>query len=174
MLASRDAIVPEERRRRSRAIAERVAALPEIVAASMVLFYWPMGSEVDPLHLIGLLPVGIALALPRVVGPKIVPITYTPGDPLSPTRLGPEEPSMGSPVDPAELGAVLVPGVAFDPAGRRVGYGGGFYDRFAGSLPETTPRIALAYELQILPEVPNGIFDRRVDLLVTEERVIRP
>lgn len=174
MLAERDGVHFEERARRSRSIAERVAALPEVSGVSLLLTYWPMGSEVDPLFVIPLLPIGVALALPRVVGRSIVPTAYSPGDPLQPSDLGPREPTLGSPVEPEAIGAVLVPGAAFDPSGGRIGYGGGFYDRFAQVLPPSTPRIALAFEFQVLPEVPNGPFDRRVHLIVTEERVIRP
>lgn len=174
VLSERDGVSFEQRALRSRSIAERLAALPELSGISLLLTYWPMGSEVDPLFLIPLLPLGIALALPRVVGRDIVPTAYSPGDPLAPSDLGPREPTLGGAVEPQAIGAVLVPGVAFDPSGGRVGYGGGFYDRFAQVLPTTTPRIALAFEFQVVPEVPNGPFDRRVDLIVTEERVIRP
>lgn len=174
MLAQRDGVAFEDRERRSRSIAERVAALPETSGVTLLLSYWAMGSEVDPLFLIPLLPVGVALALPRVVGRDIVPTAYRPGDPLAESALGPREPTLGGPVEPEAIGAVLVPGVAFDPSGSRIGYGGGFYDRFASILRSGAPRIALAFELQVLPEVPTGPSDRRVDLIVTEERVIRP
>lgn len=174
MLARRDALAPEERTRRSHAIVERVAALPEMVGVALVLTYWPLGSEVDPRPLLGLLPTGIAFALPRVVGQAIVPVAFRPGDPLAPTALGPEEPVLGSPVPLEAIDAVLVPGVAFDRTGSRVGYGGGFYDRFAPSLPHRTPKIALAFSLQIEEAVPTGGMDRRVDLIVTEDGVLRP
>lgn len=174
VLAVRDGAPFEDRQRRSRSIAERVASLQEISGLTLLLSYWPMGSEVDPLLLLPLLPIGIALALPRVVGREIVPTAYVPGDPLAPSDLGPREPTLGGPIEPGAIGVVLVPGVAFDPSGSRIGYGGGFYDRFAGALPSGTPRIALAFEFQVLPEVPTGPFDRRVSLIVTEERVIRP
>lgn len=174
VLAQRDGVASEDRARRSRSIAQRVAALPEMAGVTLLLSYWPMGSEVDPLFLLPLLPVGVSLALPRVVGRDIVPTAYRPGDPMAESELGPREPTLGGPVEPSAVGAVLVPGVAFDPSGSRIGYGGGFYDRFAAILPAETPRIALAFDLQVLPEVPTGPFDRRVDVIVTEERIIRP
>lgn len=173
VLARRDALPAAERLRRSRAIVERVAALPELDGVGLLLAYWPLGSEVDPRGITEFLP-GIALALPKVVGPTIVPIAFRVGDPLAPSRLGPHEPVSGDPVPLAEIGAVLVPGVAFDRTGGRIGYGGGFYDRFAAALPAATPRIALAYGLQIEERVPVGGTDRAVDLVVTEGEVIRP
>lgn len=173
VLARRDALVAPERLRRSHAIVERVAALPEVVDAEIVLSYWPMGSEVDPRGIADLL-VAAALALPKVVGPDIVPIAFRVGDPLAATPLGPREPVFGDPVPLEAIDAVLVPGVAFDRRGGRIGYGGGFYDRFAAALPARTPRIALAFALQLEVSVPTGRTDRSVDLIVTEDEVIRP
>lgn len=172
VLARRDALPAPERLRRSRAIVERVAALPEMADVALLLTYWPMGSEVDPRGIAELRP-RVSLALPKVVGPAIVPIAFHVGDPLAPTRLGPQEPVFGDPVALEAIGAVLVPGVAFDRAGGRIGYGGGFYDRFAAALPAATPRIALAYGLQLEERVPVGGTDQPVDLLVTEDEVIR-
>ena len=173
VLARRDALPVAERQLRSRAIVERVAALPEMVGVALILTYWPMGSEVDPRGVTDLLP-GVAVALPKVVGPVIVPIAFHAGDALAPTALGPQEPVFGDPVPLGAIGAVLVPGVAFDRTGGRIGYGGGFYDRFAAALPPATPRIALAFGLQFEERVPVGGTDRAVDLLVTEDEVIRP
>jgi 5-formyltetrahydrofolate cyclo-ligase len=71
------------------------------------------------------------------------------------------------------LDLVVVPGVAFDRRGARVGYGGGFYDRLLPRLRAGVPPIAIAFALQIVPEVPEGGMDRRVDAIVTEDEVIR-
>lgn len=173
-LARRDALDPRERSRWSRAIVERVATLPEMADVEVLLTYWPMGSEVDPRGIAELLGARVSLALPKVVGPSIVPIGFQVGDPLEATSLGPREPAFGEPVAPGSIDAVLVPGVAFDRSGARVGYGGGFYDRFAAALPPRTPRIALAFSIQVEAEVPSGGTDRPVDLIVTEDEVIRP
>lgn len=174
VLERRDALAPEERGRRSRAIAERVAALPELAGAMLLLLYWPMGSEVDPRPILDLLPTGLSFALPRVVGSDVVPVAYAPGDPLASSRLGPQEPVLGVGLAPVSIDAVIVPGVAFDRRGERLGYGGGFYDRFAARLRPGAPRIGLAFALQIAPEVPTGGSDVGVDVVVTEDEVIRP
>lgn len=68
---------------------------------------------------------------------------------------------------------MIVPGVAFDRRCTRVGYGGGFYDRLLGRTREDAPAVAIAFALQVVPEVPSGPIDRRVDALVTELEVIR-
>jgi 5-formyltetrahydrofolate cyclo-ligase len=68
---------------------------------------------------------------------------------------------------------VVVPGVAFDRKGRRLGQGFGYYDRFLGALPEGVTRVGLAFWHQVVPEVPVDAWDVPVHALVTEEGVIR-
>ena len=68
---------------------------------------------------------------------------------------------------------VVVPGVAFDRNGRRLGHGFGYYDRFLGSLPGDVTRVGLAFAHQVVPEVPVDAWDVPVHALVTEEGVIR-
>jgi 5-formyltetrahydrofolate cyclo-ligase len=70
----------------------------------------------------------------------------------------------------SDVDLVIVPGVAFDGRGQRVGYGGGYYDRFL--VKTRAPRVALAYENQIVASVPAEDHDQRVDKIVTEKRVI--
>lgn len=74
------------------------------------------------------------------------------------------------PLEKADL--VLVPGVAWDVHGYRVGYGGGYYDRSLNSLQKRIRTIGLAYEFQIIGDVPRTKHDRRVDKLVTETRTV--
>ena len=72
-------------------------------------------------------------------------------------------------VPASEVGLVLVPGVAFTRRGERLGYGGGYYDRFIRDLGSPRPAlVAAAFELQVLEELPISERDQRVDLLVTE------
>jgi len=66
----------------------------------------------------------------------------------------------------------IIPGVAFDEKGGRVGSGGGFYDRLIPKLPITTRKVALAYEYQVVPQVPMESNDRHVDIIITETRVV--
>lgn len=66
---------------------------------------------------------------------------------------------------------LFVPGCAFDEAGGRMGYGGGFYDRFMEQYPDAL-RVALAYESQLVPEVPREAHDKLVDVIVTELRTV--
>ncbi|QNO16001.1 5-formyltetrahydrofolate cyclo-ligase [Alkalicella caledoniensis] len=77
------------------------------------------------------------------------------------------------PVSPEIIDLVLVPGVAFDQRGYRIGYGAGYYDRFLPKLKEGTPTIALAHEVQMIEHVPNEDFDIPVQYILTHDRILR-
>ena len=174
VLAVRDALPLEDRAAWSEAIAERFLTLPEVQDARTVMAFWSFGSEVDTAPLVGrVLAGGRTVAMPRIEGADVVPVEYRPGDRLRQTSFGAFEPVEGRAVDPSELDLVVVPGVAFDDAGRRVGYGGGYYDRLLPRLRPGVPAIAIAFSLQRVAEVPAGGMDRRVDAIVTEREVLR-
>jgi 5-formyltetrahydrofolate cyclo-ligase len=75
-------------------------------------------------------------------------------------------------VSPEIVDLVLVPGVAFDRRGYRVGYGGGYYDRFFSSLNKDVIKIGLCYEMQVLPLIPFDSYDIPVDYIITEKSLI--
>jgi 5-formyltetrahydrofolate cyclo-ligase len=75
-------------------------------------------------------------------------------------------------VNPGTIDLVLVPGVALAKDGYRVGYGGGYYDRFLAKLDSSVPKIALGFDLQVVDKVPTEHFDIPVDLIVTEKGII--
>ncbi|MCC5912370.1 MAG: 5-formyltetrahydrofolate cyclo-ligase [Clostridiaceae bacterium] len=76
------------------------------------------------------------------------------------------------PVNPEILDLVVVPGVGFDRTGYRVGYGGGYYDRFLPKLSSSTPTMALAFEVQMIDEAPTDEYDFPVQYIVTEKEFI--
>lgn len=78
-----------------------------------------------------------------------------------------------SPFSPVNIDMVIVPGVVFDRKGNRLGFGGGFYDRFLGKLSDKTELIALAFELQLVDNVPSQSHDIAVDYLITERGIIK-
>ncbi|HJR52690.1 MAG TPA: 5-formyltetrahydrofolate cyclo-ligase [Gemmatimonadota bacterium] len=80
------------------------------------------------------------------------------------------DPQRAAPVDDAELDLVLVPGIAFDRCGWRIGFGAGLYDRFLAGV--TAPRVALAFSLQIQDSLPVEPHDEPVDWIVTEGETI--
>lgn len=71
-----------------------------------------------------------------------------------------------------EANIVIIPGVAWDRSGFRIGYGAGYYDRSINALRTRVLKIGLAYEFQLVPNVPKSRYDRRVDKIVTERRII--
>ncbi len=77
-------------------------------------------------------------------------------------------------INPSQLDLIIVPGVAFDLKGFRIGYGGGYYDRFLALFPKEIDTIGLAFEVQILKEAPINSTDQAVDLILTEKRLINP
>jgi 5-formyltetrahydrofolate cyclo-ligase len=100
------------------------------------------------------------------------------GDPIADVVAGfrgiPEPRPDAPPVSPQAVDWVLVPGVAFDVAGGRLGYGGGYYDRLLPAMRAGTPRVAAAFEAQIVAHVPRAPHDAGVDAIVTEARTIVP
>lgn len=175
VLATRDEMPVSEREDRSARIAERVMSLPEVERASTVMAFWAFGSEPDTAPLIAALhALGVRVALPKIVEGDLLLRRFAPGDPVTMTSFGAGEPVDGEVIDPSEIDVVVTPAVAFDRSGRRVGYGGGFYDRF---LPKTRPdstRVGIGFDVQLVDDdLPNGHFDLRVDAVVTDAEVVR-
>ena len=177
-LARRDALSPERRERLSAAICVRAAALPELQAAGTLLLFGSFRTEIDTSPLIAwALARGRVVCLPRVLAPRLL-AAYRVRDvraDLQPGAWGIPEPRAGLPeIAPEAIDAVVVPGAAFDVEGRRCGYGGGFYDTYLPLTRAGVPRVALAFEAQIVDEVACESHDLAVDAIVTEDRIIRP
>jgi 5-formyltetrahydrofolate cyclo-ligase len=81
-------------------------------------------------------------------------------------------PTRTPPVALETLELAIVPGVAFDTEGGRLGFGMGFYDRLLGQLRQAIPKIGMAFEFQVVPRLPRQAHDIRLDAIVTERRVI--
>ncbi len=174
VLAERDRLPERERAAMSAAIVDRLLASDELRGARTVMAFWSFGSEVDTLPLLERLEAaGTQVVLPRIEDRDVEPVAYAAGEPLSETPFGAKEPASGRRLEPSELDVVVVPGVAFDRAGGRVGYGAGFYDRLLGRVREDAFAVAVAFGLQVVERVPSGGTDRRVDAVVTEREVIR-
>ena len=173
--AARDAMPPDERDRASRAIANRLTALEEVEQAATVMAFWSFGSEVETAPLINAMHArGIRVALPRIVEGELEPRGYVPGDPVTETAFGAWEPSGGEKLDPSVIDVVITPAVVFDRSGRRVGYGGGFYDRFFLRIRPDAVRVGIGFDLQLIDgKLPTGHFDLGLDALVTESGVLR-
>lgn len=179
--AARRGLGPVCRAEIDAAVAARVIALPEWEAAPIVLAYLSVREEVDTRGLVrAAWDAGKAVAAPRVTGPRALAwYRVEPGDALEMSRMGIEEPPANGArlVEVGELPATalaLVPALAFDERGYRLGYGGGFYDVFLARFPGVS--VGLARRVALVPSL--GAFDvlephdRAVDLVVSESRTI--
>lgn len=177
VVARRDQLSPNEIRRLSEAASSHLFGLPEIAAAQVIMFFVSFGSEVDTLPMIRR-----ALAeAKRVAAPQADPAARTltpreirqPQKDLAPGAHNIREPKPCCPVVRLEeIDVVVVPAAVWGEDGYRIGYGGGYYDRFLARL-ERAFRIGLGLEMQVLTEVPHGPCDLPVDMLVTEAGVRR-
>jgi len=173
-VARRDALPADARK----AAAEAIAARPfpiAIVLGSVVSGFMPLKSEINPLPLMQkLAETGARLALPRIVGlgSPLSMRAWEFGAPLDRGQWGIREPKTDAPeVDPDIL---LVPLLAFDRAGYRIGYGAGYYDMTITQLRELkrVAAVGIAFAAQEVPKVPTTERDARLDLVLTEREVI--
>jgi len=173
--ARRLAIPREQRDADAERLANALLRLPEFTRARLVLAYGANCEEIDPaLAVSRLRDLGLRVAYPRVASKDVLDLHEVDDpDDLVLGAFSIREPRPDAPrVDASDVDAVLVPGVAFDRRGHRLGYGGGFYDRFLGALPKGPLRIGLAFDEQLFDEVPAEPHDEPVDVVVTPSVVV--
>ncbi len=172
ILDMRESLSPDEVRRESLAVCQRLVAHPAFEGGGTILFYYPFRKEVD----IRPAMEDAWSAEKRVVLPKADPVTKS----LAFYRVEREEPlvsgAYGIPepleresarISPEAIDLVVVPGVAFDERGYRLGYGGGYYDRFFSRCPGPFHRIGVAYSFQLVSTVFPEEHDQPLDGLIT-------
>jgi 5-formyltetrahydrofolate cyclo-ligase len=173
MLAVRAAIPAEERQRRAAAIEARLYGLPQASAAGAWLLYWAFGSEVPTRSIVErALGEGRTVALPVLREDRMDTAVLDRLEATAPSGYGPNEPLGGRSLRPEEIGLVVIPGVAFDRQGHRLGRGGGHYDRLLRDLGSGPPRLALAFHEQVVDDVPQEPLDEDVDVVVTDREVV--
>lgn len=180
ILALRDALSLEARQRKSTSIHSRLFSLPEFTGAKTIAFFVSFRSEVLTKTMIKeAIAVGKVVAVPvtdlihrRLTFSHVVDYVAD----LAPGTWGILEPKPDRvrPVALEEIDLVITPGAVFNHRGDRIGYGGGFYDGLLKSWQKKGTSVALAFELQVVEEVPvDRDSDEAVDIIITEERVIR-
>lgn len=176
-LGLRSVLTREEREEKSQKIQSIVTGVVEFQKANTIMSFLNFRDEVDTTALAeNILESGKRLILPRCA-PQGVLIPAEINDlkeDIEPGKWGIREPKKESlvSVNPEEIDLIIIPGAAFDRQGNRLGYGGGYYDRFLNHLRPEVPKIALAFACQILPEIPLDPYDLSVDALVTEDGVL--
>ena len=165
----------EQRERKSKFIAASLFKLPEYQKARAILSYVSMEEEVSTRVIIAnLISIGKTVVVP-IVDPKTETLTFheiKSADELVPGYKGIPEPKNCACVFPcAGIDLAIIPGLAFDEKGRRLGRGKGMFDKCLGEL--ACPKIALAFDFQVVSSVPAASHDLPVDIIITEKRVIR-
>jgi 5-formyltetrahydrofolate cyclo-ligase len=178
MLNRRQALAETERLAHSRSVWQRLIALPVYLQAEVLLGYMAFDKEVLTDGLLRqAIGAGKQLVLPIVQAEQRQLALYAINDlerDVAPGFQGILEPQRQgtSPVRVEDVQLAIVPGVAFDPQGGRLGLGAGFYDRLLSRFPPGVPKIGLAFDFQIIPRLPRHSHDIAMDAIVTESRVI--
>lgn len=178
MLALRNSKPAYELDQMSSEINARLIELPEIRDSHTISTYLHTGSEVRTNNLVEwAISNGKRLIVPiSDAENKLLTFSqlHSPETELEKGNYGIPEPKreFRRPIPLAEADAVLIPGVAWDESGYRIGYGAGYYDRSINALRSRILKIGLAYEFQLIPRVPRSRYDRGVDKIVTERRII--
>jgi 5-formyltetrahydrofolate cyclo-ligase len=178
ILAARDAMGEAERQQKSAAVNSNFRSLRTEKQWNTLFVYVNFRSEVETTELISeCLAAGVRVAVPLVdaAEKRMIPVLINDLEKdLAPGYYNIPEPDLGrsSGIDPAEIDAALIPGSVFDGAGGRLGYGGGYYDRFLVNDAPQARRIGLAFEMQLVEKVPLEPHDQPLDILITEKRII--
>jgi len=179
VLAARNAMERAERSAKSRAVIERLWQLTAFANANLPFIYVHFRSEVETIGLIRqCLARGKQVAVPRTVTATKRLDSYLITNPCHDLRAGycgipePDPDRLLPLVEPTSIDVVVLPGSVFDARGGRLGYGGGYYDRFLAEAAPQALRIGLAYEMQLVATVPLEPHDQLLDYLVTEDRLI--
>ncbi len=177
LLARRRALPPAEASAAGSLIQRTLIATREFAEARLVALYAPIHNEVETEEVAhAALAAGKQVLFPAVSGNRLdFRQVADPRQQLHKGAYGILEPDATSPARlPEEAGLVIVPGVAFDVNGRRIGYGKGYYDQALHHLEGKGRLVAFCYDFQIVAEIPAEPHDVRMDMIITELRVIRP
>lgn len=173
-----ESFTADEVSEKSRHIESRLFDFANFIESYVILLYLNNSGEVDTRGIINR-----SLAMNKVVvlpagnaggkAPVLLKLNGTQSDIIVNDQGHPApNPARCRPVPVESIELALVPGLVFDEKGARIGMGSGFYDKLIPQLPATTRKVSLAFEDQIIQQVPKGSIDRHVDIIITEERII--
>ena len=155
---------PEELQKQSEAVLQKLASHPRFLAAERVMLYASLPDEVQTLSFIEEWRHRKTIILPTVVGDDIIPVELADNTPFAEGDFHIPEPQNNPYTGAFDL--IVVPGMAFDSEGHRLGRGRGYYDRFLAQHPQT-PTLGLCFDFQLVPEVPSEPHDRPIDEILT-------
>ena len=174
LLVRRLALSPPEQSVAADRIQDLFLAMPEYLAAGSVAMYCAVKNEVSTERVMShALLTGKALFLPAVEGDEMFFRRVVDLKDLVAGRFGIKQPSVDCPAaDPEEIDLIVIPGVGFDLAGQRIGYGKGYYDRVLHRLEGKGALTAFCYEFQIVASLAGEQHDVNMDRIITEQRLI--
>ena len=170
-LEKRDSLKKEQVREYSEQIKKRLFVVDAFSKSRIVLFYASFGNEVRTHEMIAESLLSKKILLPKMVQQEIVPSLILTMENLILNDRGILEPIEALPVRLSNIDAVIVPGIAFDTQGHRLGFGKGYYDKFLKKVPRAV-KIGLAFDFQVVDGIPPEPHDVGMDAVVTESRVI--
>ena len=161
--AKKRAMTAQEIEEKSAALAKAFYKTAEYKNAKTIYGYLPYNQEVRTTQMLAhALADGKQVAVPKVYGDEMKFILLSDLGQVAKGYAGIPEPIADGPVAADPTALVLMPGLAFDPEGHRLGYGGGFYDKFLAAEPDH-PTLALCYDFQMLPHLDTESYDIPVD-----------
>jgi 5-formyltetrahydrofolate cyclo-ligase len=172
------ALKPDEIAARTKAVENRLFEFANYLEARIALLYLPVSVEVDTTEIIRRSYMyNKIIVLPAFKAESRQMVLLKVDDPNRDLIAGPRgnlepNPARCKPVPLDCLDIAIIPGVAMDEKGGRLGTGRGYYDRLIPELPITTRKVGLIFEAQILPAIPLEYHDKHVDIVITENRVI--
>jgi len=172
MLAMRKAMHESDVHIASKQICEALLSLSLVQNAMRIMAYCAHQNEPDIMDFMNdCLDDGKCIYLPSVAGEgRIVPVDFHRDCRMSENRYGIPEPEMTNTCDPLPPDIVIVPGIVFDTSLRRIGYGGGYYDRFLETSDAI--KIGVCYDRQIVGAIRHDSHDVPMNMIVTETRVL--
>jgi len=175
-LQNRRALEPEERLEKSARIQDALLALPEYKAAAVVMTYMNFQDEAETSRIaLETLKAGKRLLVPFCRQREIVACEIEDIDrDVAPGKFGIREPVKNKikAVPPRQIDLIIVPGLAFDLCGNRIGFGQGYYDRFLPKVRQDALIVGIAFACQIVKEIPAEEHDIKMSLVLTEDGVV--
>lgn len=174
----RDSLTDELKQEKSVVIIQKFLGLKQYSDSKIIIAYFPFRSEIDTRVIIEkAFKQGKKVALPKVNKKKLdlyyIESLFSGLEPGCYDIMEPV-PSECERALPLEIDLAIVPGVGFDTGMNRLGYGGGFYDRLLREIPPQAPKIALAFDLQVVDRLPVSEHDLKIDILITESGIYGP
>ncbi len=170
-------ISPNERARFSKMVTKKILDLPEYLNAGVIMAFLSMDVEYDTSELISkALSNGKTICAPKVDWKNwtMSPVKISHNDDIIIDDHNLKEPAGDERTSPDEIDLILVPGLAFDIRGHRLGRGGGFYDTFLSRADlRRAIKLAPTFDCQILPHLPSSDKDQTMDIIITPHKLLR-